>query len=187
MTRDQFKTKFGDPATFSFRNQCYDGRTPTTPCLCGRKIRFCFIAWSGTGQKVTFGSCCFKHFSGTRLADILEAAQVCLLNNVVEAQKDAKRTADAKAFRESRKGWNQARREAIKRLAAHRRTTGKIWLPEPLFDVKMSLTAPQPAYKQSSKATAWFLAKATYIKEKLEAADRVSGTMGHEIAVAHKN
>src|SRR5271170_452336 len=129
LTQAIFVERFGDAAKFTFRGQCYDARTPATPCICGRKIRFCFVTYTGADLKVTLGSCCFKFFANTRMADILEASQVFLLNIVVETQKAEKKAADRLAFTESRKRWNSVRKEAISRLKAHREATGKEWLP----------------------------------------------------------
>jgi len=186
LTKEIFIEKFGPPARFSFRGQCYDGKTPTTPCICGRKIRFCFIVYTGADQKVVLGSCCFKFFAGTRLADILEASQVYLLNVVVETQKAEKRLADRLAFAQSRKRWNRLRREAISRLRAYRKASGKTWLPEHLWDMEVAVKAPEPRYRQSSKAAKWFLAKTEYLQKKLLEADRVSGTMGNEVSTEHQ-
>ncbi len=182
----QFVEKFGDPAKFAFRGQCYDAKTPTTECVCGRKIRFCFIVYTGTEQKITLGSCCFKFFANTRLAEILEASQVYLLNVVVETQKAQRRQAEREAAAESRKRWAAARREAVSRLKAYREATGKGWLPEPLFDLKEALDAPEPRYRQSSKAAKWFVAKTEYLQKKLAEAAPIPGIMGHEITADHQ-
>jgi len=183
LTQDQFVEKFGSPAKFSFRGQCYDGRTPTTECICGRKIRFCFIVYTGADQKMVIGSCCFKFFSNARLAEILDASQVYLLNVVVETQKATKRTDDQRTFEESRKRWNKIRREAISRLRAHRKATGKEWLPEDLWDVKMAVEEREPRYRQSSKAAKWFTAKAEYLRTKLAA----TSIMEHEVTTHHSS
>jgi hypothetical protein len=180
MVQDQFTEKFGNPAKFSFRGQCYDGRTPTTACICGRKIRFCFVAFTGAEQRVVLGSCCFKHFAGTRMADILEAEQVHLLNIVVEAQKAEKRAIERQAFEDSRKVWNKVRREAISLIAAHRKATGKGWLPEALWNIETALASPQPPYRQSTRAAKWFLTKTEYLRKRLAEADQV-GIMGDEV------
>jgi hypothetical protein len=186
LTQTKFVERFGAPSKFAFRGQCYDGRTPTTPCVCGRKIRFCFVTYTGAGLKVTLGSCCFKFFAKTRLADILEASQVYLLNVVVETQKAEKRAADRLAFTQSRKKWNQLRRAAIQRLKAYREATGKTWLPEPLFEVQEAVQAREPRYSQSSKAAKWFEAKTDYIQKKLAEVASVQGTIGNEISTEHQ-
>ena len=180
LTQEQFVERLGDPAKFSHRGQCYDSRIPNVTCICDRKIRFCFIVYSGTGQKMVIGSCCFKYFAKTRLAEILEASQVFLLNVVVETQKAEKRAADQLLFQNTRKNWNKARREAIKRIREHREATGKKWLPEPLFDIKTLLATPEPTYRHSTKAAKWFEAKAEYLRKKLAEAEPVSGIIGHE-------
>jgi hypothetical protein len=187
LTKQIFVERFGEPSKFSFRGQCYDARTPTTPCICGRKIRFCFVTYSGADLKVTLGSCCFKFFATTRLAEILEASQVYLLNVVVETQKAEKRQADRLAFEQSRKRWNKIRREAISRLKAYREATGKGWLPEPLFDLQEAVAAPEPRYRQSSKAAKWFATKTEYLQKKLTEADSNQGIMGHEIPTEHQS
>jgi len=182
-----FVEKFGDPGKFAFRGQCYDAKTSATECVCGRKIRFCFIVFTGTEQKVVLGSCCFKFFANTRLAEILEASQVYLLNTVVETQKAEKRQAEKLAVIESRKAWLKTRREAALRLKAYRASTGKGWLPEPLFDLKSALDAPEPRYRLSSKAAKWFVAKAEYLQKKLAEAPPEPGIMGHEIPTDHQS
>jgi len=186
-TSTQFAERFGPPAKFTFRGQCYDGKTPTTVCICGRKIRFCFITYTGADQKVTLGSCCFKFFANTRLAEILEASQVYLLNVVVETQKAEKRVADQRSFTESRKRWNQIRREAIQRLKAHREATGKTWLPEPLYDVREAVQAPVPQHRHPSAAARWFQAKTEYIQKKLAEVTPVPGIIGDEVTTDHQS
>jgi hypothetical protein len=187
MTQAQFIERFGNPAKFTFRGQCYDTRVMSTPCVCARNIRFCFIVYSGIGEKITVGSCCFKCFAGTRLVDILEASQIYLLNNVVETQRAEKIAAEKQKLVDSRKLWLKVRREAISRVKAHQKASGKDWLPEPLFDLKTATASPEPLYRRSSQAAKWFLAKAEYLRKRLAEADRVSGTMGHEATADHKS
>lgn len=186
MTTPQFVQTYGSPAKFSFRGQCYDARIPSTMCVCGRKIRFCFIVYSASGQRLTLGSCCFKHFVGTRLADILEASQVYLLNTVVEAQKAARAAAERQAALDSRKAWNQARREALKRIRAHRKASGKKWLPEALWDIQQAVEASQPRYQRSSRAARWFQAKTEYLQKKLAEISQTS-IMGHEVSADNQS
>lgn len=186
LTQEQFVAKLGDPAKFTHRGQFYDGRTPTTPCICGRKIRFCFIVYTGAKEKVTLGSCCFKYFASTRLFDILEATQVVLLNVVVETQKATKETEEKEAFAKSRKNWNKVRREALSRIAAHRKATGKEWLPEILFDIRAAAAVEAPGYTQPKKASNWFQTKTEFLRKKLAEADKVPGTIGNEIAAKHQ-
>ena len=163
MTTTQFAEKYGDPRAYTYRGQYYDARKASVACICGRHIRFCFLVLTPTGSKITIGSCCFKFF--THLAEVLEASQVLLLHTTLEEMKAIRETRLREAAAASRTEWNKLRREALKRISAYRKTTGKEWLPEAIFDLKIALEAPQPQGQPNKRAIRWLQTKAEVLRK----------------------
>lgn len=186
MERQHFVDKYGDPARFSFRSQCYDAVKPTTVCVCRRRIRFCFIVYTPTDQKLTLGSCCFHLFAGTRLAPVLEASQLLLLNGVYEGMKASKKAEAEHLLKESRSAWVKARREAVQRIRGYKRVTGKAWLPEALYDLDVATRAREPQHNRITSAVTWFQAKTEYLLKKLAEAEPVVVLLPHEEVVKHQ-
>jgi hypothetical protein len=169
LTTAQFAEKYGDPRAYSYRGQFYDSRKASTACICGRHIRFCFLVLTPTGSKITIGSCCFKFF--LPLAEVLEASQVLLLHTTLEEMKAIRETQLREAAASSRTEWNKLRREALKRISAYHKATGKEWLPEVLFDLKVALEASLPQGQPNKRAVRWLRTKAEVLKKKLATAD----------------
>lgn len=143
-------------ASFSFKGQCYDsGHQSKAKCtLCGRAIRLVYILKNPQDRSVSSGSCCFPRFRNvnTLLFQQLEAAQIWL-NTTLEAERQDIRTYQPLiSVKDRTAAWRALKHQALVKIRDYRRQTGKEFLPEPLFDLKI-IAEKKPASTASAR---WF-------------------------------
>jgi hypothetical protein len=130
---------------FEFRGQCYTAAgNPSPKCTCGRVIRNCFIIWNGVA-KVTIGSCCFQKFREVNptLYKQLEGAKIWLETTVDAERQDV--LSNRTEVRDKMAVWRALKHQALLKIREYKRSTGKEWLPESLFELKVIVEkAPSP-------------------------------------------
>jgi hypothetical protein len=146
--------RLGDLADFTFKGQCYDsGLSSKVKCtLCTRAIRLVYILKDPQNCSVPTGSCCFHKFRevNPKLLKQLEAA-IIWLNTTLEAERT-----DTRAYkpevRDRMAAWWALKHQALLKIRDYRRQTGKEWLPESLFELKV-IVEKKPATTATSR---WF-------------------------------
>jgi len=138
---------------FVFKGQCYDsGHFSGTKCtLCGRSIRLVYILKNPQDRSVPTGSCCFSKFQDNpKLFKQLEASQIWLQTTIDAEQRDVRTNQPDVRLRMTT--WRALKHQALLKIRGYKRQTGKEWLPESLFELKVIVEK-----KPSPKATVrWF-------------------------------
>jgi hypothetical protein len=128
-----FAQRFGDPASFEFKQQVWDTRLPDASpgdkqcAVCRRRIRFVFILKhvqtadplaNPEDRKLEIGRCCFHYFRKwhPKLADELYHALECARNLEKAVKRDKKRFGDWTELKVRAKTWGSLQRQASKRL-----------------------------------------------------------------------
>jgi len=146
----------GVPASFAFKGQCYDsGLHSKAKCtLCGRAIRLVYILKNPEDRSVPAGSCCFHTFreSNPKLFKQLTAAQIWLNTTIEAERKDTQTYRPLAEVQDRMTAWRSLKHQALVKIRDYRRRTGKEWLPESLFELKVIAEK-----KPTATATArWF-------------------------------
>jgi hypothetical protein len=139
--------RLGDLADLTFKGQCYDsGRQSKARCtLCTRAIRLVYILKNPQDRSVPSGSCCFQKFRtvNPNLYKQLEGAKIWLETTVDAERQDTR--ANQPEVRDKMAVWRALKHQALLKIREYKRTTGKEWLPESLFELKVIVEkAPSP-------------------------------------------
>jgi len=145
----------GDPALLTFKGQCYDAHSSNVRCtLCGRAIRLVYILKNPEDRSVPTGSCCFVKFreSSPKLFTQLQAAQIWLQTTIEAERADVRVYQPRLDVQERMAAWRILKHQALVKIRNYRRQTGKEWLPESLFELKV-IVEKKPAPSATAR---WF-------------------------------
>lgn len=176
VTLEQFVERFGDPSSYLFNGTYYDtGIAAKQSCnVCSRTIRYCYIVKRSPlsplpSSKITLGSCCFHYFEADKKThQALQDAQGVIVHRAEAVALEIKfysRRADVKTRMQQ---WQQIRHKALSQLRQYRKTTGKEWLPEPLFELSVAVGQEPPTYKRTTSAIHWYETQAKRLEEQIE-------------------
>jgi hypothetical protein len=172
-TRQETVGRHGLLADYIFKGQYFDaGLQSKMRCsVCGADLRFCYILKENTSDrptpsKLTIGQECFRLFKGEVLIQ-LRAAAVLLENAVVAEARDKKIFVPQIEVRSRRDTWRQLKRRALDVIREYKSKTGKEWLPEDLFYLKIAAEQTPVEFKRAKSAIRWFEKTTLLLEEKL--------------------
>ena len=163
MNRREFSERFGDPADFAFRGQCYHSSTLAKCALCGReKIRNVYTLLS-QGRSLPSGECCISLFQkwNPEMHTRLLAAKYLLNAYQKDIELDVKHFNASADVTHRLRQWCKLKQEALQRIRSHKKTTGSDWLPRGLYELKIEATKPP------GKTNRWFNSHIPVLKEML--------------------
>jgi hypothetical protein len=153
----KFTERYGDPGSFIYKGQCYDAGVHHSKCrVCGRSIRDVFVMKTADGRSVPLGVCCFRFFESNKdLHDRLLASWLWLDTSKVAVKKDTTYYKGKAAIRERARLYKGLCKEAQNKIRDYKKSTGKEWLPEPLFELQEEISL-QPTAKQPFAVLRWY-------------------------------
>lgn len=170
MNRKEFAERYGDPSKFVFNGQFYDaGLSSKAKCtVCGQVIHHVYVLRNDRDRSAPISSCCFAYFKdNTKLYVQLQAAQVLLGVTVAAEERHLKIFGPRLEVRERRESWRRIKRQALDVIREFRKKTGKEWLPEELFDLKV-VAEQQPAqFKRATNAVRWYDRQTQTLEQKI--------------------
>lgn len=178
ITQRQFVERHGEPTSYIFKGQYFDsGHTSKMKCtVCGADIRFCYVLKqyssdrsTPTSRKLTIGRECFRYFKKTENQVPLEAAVVLLETEVRAEVLDTKVYGPLREVRERRDAWRKLKRQALDVIHQFRKKTGKEWLPEDLFELRVVAEQNPADFKRALTAIKWFENKTHELEQKISA------------------
>jgi hypothetical protein len=174
MNRSEFVERHGEPTKFVFKGQYYDaGHSSKTKCaLCGQDIHLVYVLKNDRDRSTPISSCCFTYFKqwNPTVHTQLCAAAV-LLGATIEAEaRDKKVFAPMMEVRERREVWRTMKRKALDVIREYKIKTGKEWLPEELFDLKVVAEQTPSDFKRVTSAIRWFQRQTALLETKLQCA-----------------
>jgi hypothetical protein len=164
ISKREFVGRHGLPACYIFKGQYFDaGLSSKMRCsVCGADLRFCYILKEDSSdrptpstRKLTIGQECFQLFEGETLTR-LKAAAVLLENAVAAEDRDKKVFQPHMEVRERREAWRALKRKALDVIREYKTKTGKEWLPEDLFTLKVVAEQQPTDYKRVTNAIRWY-------------------------------
>jgi hypothetical protein len=176
-TRREFAERHGEPTNFIFKGQYFDtGSQSRIKCsVCDTDIRFCYTLKRQTldrsvpySHRVTIGSECFRFFKGTPNFALLKAAEVLLKTTVKAEAADKKIYVPRMAVRERMENWRKIKRQALGIVREYQSKTGKDWLPEQLFELKIIAQQQPVQYKRVANEMRWYMHQVQVLTEKLQ-------------------
>jgi hypothetical protein len=178
ISKREFVGRLGLPACYIFKGQYFDaGHQSKMRCsVCGADLRFCYILKEDSSdrptpstRKLTIGQECFPLFEGETLTR-LKAAAVLLENAVAAEARDKKVFAPQMEVRERRETWRQIKRRALDVIREYKTKTGKEWLPEELFELKVVAEQTPSEFKRVTNAIRWYERQTAVLETKLQCA-----------------
>lgn len=172
MNLREFTERCGDPAKFVFNGQYYDaGLQSKTKCTaCGQEVHLVYVLKNDRNRSVPFSSCCFVYFKqwNPKVHTQLCAAAVLLGATIDAEARDKKIFAPQMEVRERRETWRGMKRKALDIIREYKVKTGKEWLPEQLFDLKVVAEQTPAEFKRVANAIRWYERQTATLESKLQ-------------------
>lgn len=158
-----------DLASLTFKGQCYASRSKAKCALCGREISRVYILKDPENRSVPTGSECFRFFKTTNpeLFKQLQASAVWLQVTIAAEERDTKIFQPRAEVNERVARWRKLKTQAIRKIQAHRKATGKEWLPENLYELHEAATRMPIAYKRAAAAIKWYDTQIELLQSKM--------------------
>ncbi len=176
ITKREFVERHGLSANYVFKGQYFDsGHQSKMRCsVCGADLKFCYILKEVSSdrstpstRKLTLGQECFQFFEGETLAQ-LKAAAVLLESAIYAEAVDKKTFGPYMEVRARREVWRRLKHQALDVIREYKIKTGKEWLPEDLFYLKVVAEQQPTDYKRATNALRWFDKNSKLLEEKLK-------------------
>ena len=168
LNKQEFVERHGDPASFTFKGQCYDaGPTSGVECaLCGRQTRFVYILKNPKDRSTPTGPCCFHYFQKWNLPlhKQLVASALWLSTTVEGETRDLKTFSYRADVQDKVRQWRRIKQQALQKIREYKATTKKEWLPEELFELQ-TVASKTPSPTSTSR---WYDKRIRELQERIQ-------------------
>lgn len=178
MSKPEFTGRHGDPSSFTFKGQYYDaGPQSKMKCsLCGQDMQLVYVLRNDRDRSVPISFCCFEYFRNWNpiLHTQLLAAQLLLQVVIRGEAQDVKVYGPRMQVRERMDKWRKMKRQALDIIRDYHKKTGKDWLPEELFELKLTAEKRPAQFKRPTNALKWYDQQNQVLETKIKEVQSVS-------------